>query len=338
MMPLGAAAAWRDGMRRVASAPALLAGVWLVTVASALPFAFAVRGLIQEHLGASLAADTAASGVNLDWMQEFMQQSSGLGSTVTPTVIGFGAVLDNLSAFLDDTRLPLALAAAAAGYTALWVFLAGGIIDRFARDRPSRAHAFFSMCGGFFFRFVRLGLLMLVLYGSVFVYLHPMLFERAYPALIRNVAVERTAFVLRLALYLAFGLVLAAVNLLFDYAKVRVVVEDRRSVVGAVWSAARFIGRNPGATTALYLLDVLLFAITIGVYAAVAPGAGRTGWTMWVAFAVSQLYIAARLWVKLAFWASEAALFQGRLAHAGYVARRATEWPESAAVDAIRVP
>jgi hypothetical protein len=48
------------------------------------------------------------------------------------------------------------------------------------------------------------------------------------------------------------------------------------------------------------------------------------------------LYIVARLWVKLACWASETSLFQSRLAHAGYVARPLATWPESPAADAIQ--
>jgi hypothetical protein len=35
------------------------------------------------------------------------------------------------------------------------------------------------------------------------------------------------------------------------------------------------------------------------------------------------------------FWASETALFQSRLAHAGYVARPPAAWPESPVADAI---
>ena len=51
---------------------------------------------------------------------------------------------------------------------------------------------------------------------------------------------------------------------------------------------------------------------------------------------MGQLYIAARLAVKLQFYASQTALFQGLLAHAGYIARPVTAWPESPAVEAIR--
>ena len=73
----------------------------------------------------------------------------------------------------------------------------------------------------------------------------------------------------------------------------------------------------------------------VASYALIAPGAGGAGLSMWLALAVGQLYVVARLWVKLVFWASEIALFQSRLAHAGYVARPEARWPESPAADAI---
>jgi hypothetical protein len=85
----------------------------------------------------------------------------------------------------------------------------------------------------------------------------------------------------------------------------------------------------------LYLADAVLFAAVLAVYAAVAPGAGSTGWSMWLGFAIGQLYLLARLWVKLVFWASETALFQGRLAHAGYVAAARPIWPDSPAAEAL---
>ena len=82
-------------------------------------------------------------------------------------------------------------------------------------------------------------------------------------------------------------------------------------------------------------MHVLLFAIVLAMYAVNAPGAGRAGWSMWLAFGIGQGYVMARLWVKLVFWASETALFQGRLAHAGYVAAPKPVWPDSPMADAI---
>ena len=166
----------------MARAPAILAGVWALTVLVSLPLALGLRGMIEQHLGSSLAADTAASGVNYDWWQEFSDQATGLGVTFKPTIIGFGAVLDNLSAFLDNEHRPIVIVGAASAYIVLWIFFAGGIIDRYARDRPTRAHGFFAASGVFFFRFLRLAVVMWCAYALLFGYLHPWLFDDLFHA------------------------------------------------------------------------------------------------------------------------------------------------------------
>jgi hypothetical protein len=330
-----AVSALQDGIRRVNRAPAILAGMWVLTVAMSVPLGLAMHELVARHLDGSGAAGTAAIGIDYDWMQEFSDQASGLGVTLKPTIIGFGAVLDNLSAFIDNTQRPIVIVGAAGAYLVLWVFFAGGIIDRYARDRPTRAHGFFAACGVFFFRFLRLGVVMGIAYGLLFGSLHPWLFENLYPRITRDFTVERSAFFVRLALYVVFGLVLAACNLIFDYAKVRAVVEDRRSMIGSLSAAFRFVSAHSGAAVGLYLADVVLFVVVAVVYAAVAPSGGGNGLTMWLGLIVGQIYITARLWVKLVFWASETALFQSRLAHAGYVAKASPKWPESPIAEAI---
>ena len=328
--------AFLDGIARVGRAPLILAGVWTLTFFVSLPLALGLRGMIADHLGSSLAADEAASGVNLEWMQEFREQATGLGVTLRPTVVGAAAVLDNLSAFLDNTSRPVVIAGAAIAYILMWLFLAGGIIDRYARDRVTGTHGFFSACGVFFFRFLRLAALQWLVYTFLFRHMLEWLLDDLYPRMIHDVSVERTALLARAALYVVFGIVLAGCNLIFDYAKVRAVVEDRRSMIGAVTAALGFIRRNYAAAVGLFLLDLLTFAGVVSIYILVAPGVGGGGISIWVAFAAGQLYVAARLWVKLVFWSSETALFQRRLAHAGYVARPQAVWPDSPAAEAIR--
>jgi hypothetical protein len=173
-------------------------------------------------------------------------------------------------------------------------------------------------------------------YWIAFGFLHPWLFQDAFPALTRETTSERAAFVVRLGLYAVFALVLAAINLAGDYAKVRAVVEDRRSMLAALVAALRFLSGNLRAAVSVYLLNTLLVGLVLGAYAFIAPGVGAGGWAVATGLLVGQVYILARLWTKLAFWASEVALFQGRLAHAGYVARREPEWPESPAIEAVK--
>jgi hypothetical protein len=75
--------------------------------------------------------------------------------------------------------------------------------------------------------------------------------------------------------------------------------------------------------------------ILLAVWALVAPGAGDAGPSMWAGLLVTQLYVIARLLMKLQFMASQTALFQAHLAHRSYTAAPAPGWPDSAAAEEI---
>src|SRR6266850_6268198 len=171
---------WCDGWRRVVSAPTVIAGVFLVTLLAALPLALTLRGAMRDHLGSSLAANDAADGVNYDWWQEFASQATGIGTTFTPSIVGFAATLDTLSGLLDARAVITPIAAAVAVYLLAWTFLSGGILDRYARGRRIGAHGFFAASGTFFFRFLRLALVVAAIYWFLFAYVHEWLFAKWY--------------------------------------------------------------------------------------------------------------------------------------------------------------
>ena len=135
--------AWRDGIRRVVSAPSRL---WpygrIATTLVSVPLTLLIRGDIERSLNGSVVATAAARGVDYEWMQEFADRATGVATTFRPTIIGFAAVLDNLSAYVDNVRRPTSIAAAALVYVLLWTFLTGGVIDRYQRrstgDTPRR--------------------------------------------------------------------------------------------------------------------------------------------------------------------------------------------------------
>lgn len=311
-------------------APWVVAGLWMSTVLLALPLAFALHGQISEHLGSSMAAKSVAESVNYDWWNEFLAQTAGVGQSFVPAILGFAAVIKNLSGVADAEGVPAVMASVVASQLIVSMFLIGGVLDRLARDRAVGAGAFFSACGVYFVRFFRLGIMAAVVYWLLFVWLHTWLFDVLYPRLISNLTVERTAFAYRVVLYAIFAVPVVFANLAFDYAKVRAVVEDRRSMIAALGAGVRFVLRNP-ATLGLYALNTLLFLLVIGLYFVVAPG----GSSNLLAFAIGQIYIVLRVVVRLQFAASQTALFQGRLAHAGYVARPVPKWPDSPAAEAI---
>jgi hypothetical protein len=328
-------AAFRDGWGRVLRAPVILLGVFVVTLLFAVPSGRVVEQSIAESLGNSLDAQSMASGVNSEWWDRFGESATGIDRTFTPTIIGFGAVLQNLSGFLDNGAAPLAVVGLAAAYLLAWLFLVGGILDRYARMRPLRTQAFFSACGVFFVRFLRLAVIAALGYLFLFGVVHGWLFEQFYRWATRDLTVERTAFVIRVMLYAVFLGLLFFWNVVIDYAKVRAVVEDRRSMLGAMLASWRFVVGHPMKVGSLYLLNGAAFLLVIAGYALVAPGAAGGATRVWMGFVIGEVYLLARLAVKLAFYASETALFQRSLAHLAYSAAPEQVWPESPAAEMI---
>jgi hypothetical protein len=321
-----------EGWRRAIGAPWVAGGVLGATILFAVPFASVVGSQIDAHLGSSLHGAQAAAGWNAGWAAEFAAGAQGLGRTFTHEILGFGGTIAIASRFVEGESVPPAVAGAVAGYVALWVFLSGGILDRFARNRRIGAAAFFSACGTYGVRFLRLGVVIGAAYWALFRWLHPFLFVTLYDRWTRDLTVERDAILLRVALYAIFLAALVKVNLIADMAKVRTVVEDRRSMLGAIAASIRFIRRRPWRVSALYLLNTVVLAAIVTVWSWTAPSATAAPWA---AFLISEIYLLFRLWARLAFMASEAAFFQGELAHAHYTAAPVPSWPDSPAVEAI---
>jgi hypothetical protein len=184
-----------------------------------------------------------------------------------------------------------------------WSFLGGGILDRYARNRATRGRGFFGACGAHFPAMLRLGIIELLLFLGI-----------------RSVAPGN----LGMTLFLAASLFLV-------FARVRLVVEDRRSAIGALLAGGRFIRRHAAAAGVfLFYATSLWIAGLLWLRVPMDPG----GWASF-AFAAGELLLALQLFLVFALWASATALFQSRLAHAAYTAAPPIEWPESPAAEAI---
>jgi len=197
-----------------------------------------------------------------------------------------------------------------AGALLLWAFLSGGALDRYARQRPTRSRGFFAACGGHLGAMLRLGLTAILVMAA---------FHLAIGGDFPNDYVHAAAFVTALGL-----------ALLLTVAQVRVAVEDRRSALGALAAATRFVLRNPAAIV-LFALFVLVF---LGVMLAGErlPPAGLSGWPAWL---TGNVFVAVECGLLLAWYAVATSLFQSRLAHMSYTAAPPLEWPESPAAEAI---
>src|SRR5262249_53916720 len=146
---------FRRGWLRVLFAPETILGVWLATSLAALPAAVSMHRALEAQLGSSMTASQVAAGFDYGWWEEFEAQARDVARTFSPIVIGAAAPIANWSSLMDGNGVPGPLLAYVAFALAVWLFLTGGLIDRFARGRRIGTRAFFGTCGLFFFRFLR---------------------------------------------------------------------------------------------------------------------------------------------------------------------------------------
>ena len=293
--------AFIDGLRRVAAAPLLLLGACGIALA------------MQLVPGAAAAAPPrlAVAAAAL----------AGIPHTFGPGLVGLAAVFSTPGdALAAQPPLGLVTGMTIAGLAA-WTFLAGGILDRLARQRGTGRSAFFAACRHHFWPLARLAALVGAMYWFLFGWLYPWLLGDPAGVPVRVPTVPADGAPLRSALHVMFGAGVAGVGLLGDYARVRAVVEDRRSMVGALLAALRFLRRRPAAVAGLWLINAALAAPALAAWTLAAPGPGAGGSALRGAFLGGQLCIAAHLFAQLVTWASQTAYFQGQLAHATYVAR-----------------
>jgi len=212
---------------------------------------------------------------------------------------------------LFDTSAGLRVMLAA---VVIWSFAWGGILDRYARNRPTRGRGFFGACGAHFPAILRLGLMVLLVEAA------------------SGWALGETENAARAT---AHAVIATLVGMVATFARIRIVVEDRRSALGATLGAVRFLRRNPAGIGLVVVFAVLQTLALVGVGLAVDPDSS-TGWRR----ALAEGSIAVPLILILVEQAAGVSLFQSRLAHASYTAAPPIEWPDSPAAEAItnRIP
>jgi len=277
----GTGDALRQGAARLMRAPAVLAGTILLAALFIVPAAATAREALWLHAG----------GVWSMWLLGYGPLVVGAWDYAGAPWAGSGELLRGL---------------------VFWSLVSGGVLDRYARDRPTRGRGFFAACGAHAPAMFRLALAALALNGALTLWLYP------------RIEYGRGVFVVVTA-------VLFAISVTVTYAQVRIVVEDRRSAFGALLAAVRFVRRNPAAL----VLHALLVAASGALKFALVNLLSQSDELTMAGVGAAEGLIVGQYLLILLSWAAAAVLFQSRLAHASYTAGPPLEWPDNPAAEAI---
>jgi len=291
------------GMRRAWRSRSVIFWLWLINLSVALVLVAPLYTMIYDHTAISTSAEELASGFTATWWTDF---SFAEGAALAAWEGG--------------------LWVAGAFYIVLHVFLAGGVLAFLFSDQRFPFWArFASSCGAYFGRLFRLLLISLVFYGVVF-WIDGLLFEMV-ERLSDNGGLQPQAWWGHLIRSVVTVCLFFTVSLVFDYAKVRTVVRDSRSMIIETARSLGFVLRNAPQAAALYLLLALVGAGLMASYWGASRTIEGTGAALFALFVAQQIYVAARIWLRLATWGGAMSLFRG------LAARRLAESREQAAAE-----
>jgi hypothetical protein len=100
--------------------------------------------------------------------------------------------------------------------------------------------------------------------------------------------------------------------MLFDYAKIKTVAEDRRGMFRTAFSTLKFVFHHLGKILGLYYLIFLVAVILIIILLFIKDLIIPAHWGLIIVlFIVQQLIILARLWIRMLFFSGQLQFYNG---------------------------
>jgi hypothetical protein len=282
--------------------------VWILFAANlalAALAGFPIYHGIQRFTAHSLVSRDLARGFSVDWLTDFRFNSPGSFDHYAALIVALGL----FSLVLDS-------------------ILAGGVLMRFRSPESKYSVVdFFRGAGHYAWRLLRLLVIGLICYWIVFKLLNEKLGQWV-DHWTDDWADDRTVFAVRLVVSLLVILALGFVNVVMDYARVRLVLEDGTGAAQAFLASLGFSLARLGRAIGVYLVPSILGLALLGIYRLLLPwgvfnsvvAAGshiRTPLALAGLFVIQQVVMFGRYWFRVATWASEWAYYSSARTAAG---------------------
>jgi hypothetical protein len=179
-------------------------------------------------------------------------------------------------------------------------FLTGGILEAYRSGRKLTTREFFEACGSYFWRFVRLLILMGLVIAPVLIMASSILGRTADWLLMSGAAREKLGFWMLVGGLGLASLLLMCIRLWFDMAQVRAVVEEETGMWRNAGRAFKLTFGNFGSLFWMYLrisvLGWLAFVAGLYIWAKMPPA--RFAWTILILQLVVLWGFGIRLWQR----------------------------------------
>jgi len=189
-------------------------------------------------------------------------------------------------------------------YILVNIFFAGGILKIFIEDKKFSLKLFFTGCVEYFNRFLRLFLFSLIF--IIIAVIFYIAISSLFSLFTENAATEHLPILLFILKILIMGIMLALINMLFDYARIMTIVNDYHAMYKTIKQVLMFVMMSARKTLALYFLYVFTLIVFLLIYLVVENLISVTGWlTILIFFLWTQIFMLSRVWIRMSFYAGQ---------------------------------
>lgn len=245
---------------------------------------FPLLSYLKVGFGGSMLPDALLKGFDFTSLTEFLRTVKGLGS------------------FVVQARWAIMF------YLVISIFFAGGILVTFNNGLFS-VKLFLEGSVHYFFRFIKLFIYMLIfnLVVALIVYV-PLVF--VVDIATETVDSESTLFFIVLVGVIIHVILLAILQMVAYYTKIKVIKEDSRKVFRSIFISIKFVFKNLIKTFSLFVVQLIIPLILVLVMFLLNNSIGMTsGFTILLMFIFQQLFILSRVFTRIWMYGSQYDLF-----------------------------
>lgn len=288
--------------------------VYTINICLAVLIAIPVYTSLKADISDRAVREALEQNFDYEWWSSFNYQAEGLEKTVRPALSsGFAPLFDNLELLVTGKFSEFGLVIFIWGLAMVFIsaFFNGGVIGLYADEkRTFSVSRFFSLSGFYFHHFFALALTMLLVMLIFYKTLHPLILHAADQLAGGSSAnvwmVNSFAFLLLL-------IIIFFIKIVFDYAKIILVVENKQSSWLCIWLAVKFVGRHLHKTFGLYLLLSaigLCLALFFGFLLDILNASSL--FVLLTVILIQQVFIFIKIGLRFAFYASQLELYRQR--------------------------
>ena len=254
---------------------------FLISAVLTLPFA----AVFAESVQKSLVGSSLLSGFSYRWYVEFVHANDAYFNLLLPQVILLFVI-----------------------YILVEAFLAGGFFASFAAGGKVRMATFFSQSASKFFPILLVTLAEVML--LFLLYEFNAVWAVANKEAVRKALTDHQVFNAELWRYAAVAIIFYVVNMVTDFVRAAVAIDDE-TFVGKVVRGLAFVIKHPLSSIGVYGGAAIFSAAVIAGWFYLNAGihASDVGGVL-LEIAVGQIFVLFRIFSKLIFYAGEAALYK----------------------------